>query len=92
MGAPDVDQGQLLRPEEWRRAQKLTYAELADRLECDESTARRQCLGLQDPDRKTKALWLRFTRGEVQPNHFLGLPGVHPAEALRALARTERAA
>ncbi len=82
----------MLQLETWRAAQKLSYAALGELIGVDGSSARRHALGLRMPKPEEMVAYCRATRGEVQPNHFHRLPGVHPAEALRALARAERVA
>jgi hypothetical protein len=80
--------GRLTQLEVWRRAQGLTYATIGERVCRDGSQVRRHALGLAMPRPDEMVGYLRITGGEVQPNHFLGLPGVHPAQALRALERS----
>lgn len=73
------------RLEDWRQAHGVTYAWIGERVGRDGSQVRRHALGLSTPRASEMIGYLRVTHGEVQPNHFHGLPGVHPSAALSAL-------
>lgn len=51
--------------ETWRRDQKLTYEQLADRLQCSLSNARRYALGEAMPDGEALHRVLDLSAGEV---------------------------